>query len=120
MKKYELVYLDTCSSCYFQGFNKPVIQVPVDGLTTIEQVKDYLVSYWATEHIEDLDNEAYQDAVLEYFTDLFIANQTKFPNSTVEDMMASFWNMNLEVAKEDDKEDWDVYSFFGLVEIEND
>jgi len=116
--EYELVYLGTCNSQYFGGYHSPVVQVMVDGCSTVGDVRDQLLDiYTATDHIEELDVEAYEKAVLEYFTDLFITNKNKFPDSSVEEMMDAFWNINLEIPEDDEEDEWDVYSFFGLKTI---
>jgi nucleoid-associated protein YejK len=120
MKTYELKYIETCLSDYFSGYGKPVIQVPVDGNTTVEQVKDYLLSYWATEHIEELETESYEKAVLEYMTDICTYAVGKVLSlEDIGKVMAKKWDSTLPIYEtEEDYDEGEIYSYFALVEIE--
>lgn len=112
---YELNYFQTCLSDYFTGSHKPVVQVPVDGTTTLENLKDMLLDYQATEHLEDLDTESYNQAVLDYFTSIWESGKWK----TVEDMMEELWDGSLPVFEnEEDYDEGCVYSYFILEELE--
>lgn len=74
---YQLNYLCTCTTSYFQGSSKPVVQVLVDENSTFQDIKSNLLEHIATCHLEDLDVEAYERAVNEFFKDFtFIATTT--------------------------------------------
>jgi len=61
MPKYSLCQLDVCTSDYFRGYHNDVIQVVVDGNSTYQMIKeDCLDIYSATDHIENLDVDAYK------------------------------------------------------------
>ena len=64
----ELQYLDLCLPDYFSGHHCPVIQIPVDSTTTVNDVRLALLESDCTDHIqEDFDPEEYKQAVCEYF-----------------------------------------------------
>jgi hypothetical protein len=96
---YSLSHIDTCSSDYFSGHHLPVVQVLVDENSTYKDIKDGLLSYWATDHIEDLDTEAYELAVnelFESFTTLdYVPDTLAYVGGSMED---------------DDM--WDLYMYF--------
>jgi len=69
---YEINHVETSTPSYFSGSHNPVIQVPVTNKSTYQEVKDYLLSYEATEHLEDdlYDKESYQEYVNKLFQGL--------------------------------------------------
>jgi hypothetical protein len=95
---YSLSHIDTCSSDYFSGHHLPVVQVLVDENSTYQDIKDGLLSYWATDHIEDLDTEAYELAVNELFENFTSLDY-------VPDTLAY-------VGGSMEEEDWDLYMYF--------
>jgi hypothetical protein len=95
---YSLSHIDTCSSDYFSGHHLPVVQVLVDENSTYQNIKDGLLSYWATDHIEDLDIEAYELAVNELFENFTSLDY-------VPDTLAY-------VGGSMEEEDWDLYMYF--------
>ncbi|CAB4168868.1 hypothetical protein UFOVP1516_39 [uncultured Caudovirales phage] len=105
-KKYVLRYLDTCTSDYFRGYHNDVVQVVVDGATTLQDIKDMMLDvYWSTDHIEDLDDAAYKLAVEELFRS--VSN------------MEELYDYSIEVCPEGE-ELWEYcYAFFGLDTVED-
>lgn len=100
--RYLLSHVDTCTSDYFCGYgsDREVIQVLVDENSTYQAIKSGLLSSQATDHIDELDTEAYETAVNELF-----ANFTTL--DYVPDTLAYVGSMV-------DEEDWDLYMFFTL------
>lgn len=94
---YSLSHLDTCTSDYFSGHHLPVAQVLVDENSTYQDIKNSLLSYWATDHIEELDTEAYETAVNELFENFTSLDY-------VPDSLADVGSM--------EEEDWDLYMYF--------
>jgi hypothetical protein len=107
-KKYFLHHLDTCTGDYFRGYHNDVVQVIVEGATTYQDIKDMLLDVsWSTEHIEDLDDDAYKLAVEVLF-------------EGVEDMTVVLDN-SIEVCPEDEVDMWEpCYIFFGLDTVDED
>ena len=105
-KKYFLHHLDTCTPDYFRGYHNDVVQIAVDGNTTYQDIKDMMLDVsWSTEHIEDLDEDAYKLAVEELF-------------ETVRHMNYLF-DGSIEVCPEDE-DLWETcYIFFGLDTVED-
>lgn len=101
--RYILSHVDTCTSDYFCGYgsDREVIQVLVDETSTYQDIKDGILTWQARDHIEDLDVEAYTEAVMELFKDI------KFPATTIPKVLQGVGSM-------EDKEDWDLYMFFTL------
>lgn len=95
---YSLHHLDTCTTDYFSGHHLPVAQVLVDENSTYQTIKDGLLSYWATDHIEELDTEAYELAVHELFENFTSLDY-------VPDLLADVGSM-------EDDEQWDLYMYF--------
>ena len=102
---YELSHIDTCCSDYFRGSHLPVIQVLVDENTTYLDIKIALLDvYSATDHIENLNTDAYVEAVhslFHHFTTL----------AYVPEILYNVGNMN-------DFPEWDLYMYFVLEEVE--
>ena len=100
--RYLLSHVATCTSDYFCGYgsDREVVQVLVDEVSTYQEVKDSLLNWQAHDHIEDLDVEAYTEAVMELFsnfTDLY----------HIPDVLAN-------LGSAEDEEGWDLYMFFTL------
>lgn len=114
---YSLSHIDTCSSDYFSGHHLPVAQVLVDENSTYQNIKDGLLSYYATEHIEDLDTEAYERAVNELFEEVasvyaeslnefkVYLKEKPFPVTTVPLILKGVGSM-------EEQDEWDLYMFF--------
>jgi len=96
---YQLNYLCTCTTDYFQGSSKPVVQVLVDENSTFQDIKSNLLEYIATCHLEDLDVEAYESAV-----DSFFANKL-FMATTIPVQLKGVGSM-------EDDDMWDLYIYF--------
>lgn len=96
--RYSLSHIDTCTTDYFPGHHLPVAQVLVDENSTYQDIKNGLLSYWATDHIEDLDVDAYETAVNELFENFTSLDY-------VPDTLA-------EVGSMEDDEQWDLYMYF--------
>ena len=63
-----LLYVDTCLSDYFGGHHLPIVQVPVTSTTTYQQLQDMLLcTYMCIDHLDDVDEEEYKNAVYKYF-----------------------------------------------------
>ena len=107
---YILHHIDTCLPDYFCGNHNPVIQIAVYPDSTYQTIKDDLLDiYQATDHIEDLDVDAYKIAVNEAFQGVDDMNATP---------KACLW---IESYNEDDNSDYceSVYMFFALETIED-
>lgn len=103
--KYNISHIDTCNSQYFGGHHLPVVQVLVDGNTTYKDIKESLLDiYTSTDHIEDLDEEAYKEAVEELF-----ANFTTL--DYVPDSLYGIGSM-------DGEDEWDCYMYFVVESVE--
>ena len=64
----ELSYMETCLPDYHAGHHLPVVQVPVTCTTTFQELKDMLSdTYMCIDHLEDVDSDAYLQAVTDYF-----------------------------------------------------
>jgi len=64
----ELSYMETCLPDYHAGHHLPVVQVPVTCTTTFQELKDMLSNtYMCIDHLEDVDSDAYLQAVTDYF-----------------------------------------------------
>lgn len=96
--RYSISHIDTCNTDYFSGHHLPVAQVLVDENSTYQDIKNGLLSYWATDHIEDLDVDAYETAVNELFENFTTLDY-------VPDTLA-------EVGSMEDDEQWDLYMYF--------
>ncbi|MFA6198906.1 MAG: hypothetical protein WC679_00700 [Bacteroidales bacterium] len=70
--KYELNNIAICLPDYFSGSSKPVVQVPVTNKTTYREVKELLLSWEAFDHIEELDDNEYEQAVEELFANIVL------------------------------------------------
>lgn len=104
--KYTLRHLDTCTSDYFAGSHNKTIQVPLHSKSTYLEIKNYLGSYEATEHLDELDDMLYEQAI----EDLFYGIKLKeIPKCTryIED-----------VTDEDSDYVETVYMFFDIIEEE--
>ena len=97
--RYELNYLCTCTTDYFQGSSKPVVQVLVDENTTFQDIESKLLDYIATCHLEDLDTEAYEKAVSTYFEGV------SFPATTIPRQLKGVGSM-------EECDEWDLYMYF--------
>ena len=104
--RYSLPHIDTCNTDYFRGHHLPVAQVLVDENSTYQDIKNGLLSYWATDHIEDLDVDAYETAVNELFENFTSLDY-------VPDTLA-------EVGSMEDDEQWDLYMYFTLETVGED
>lgn len=96
--RYSISHIDTCTADYFSGHHLPVAQVLVDENSTYKDIKEGLLSYWATDHIEDLDTEAYETAVNELFENFTTLDY-------VPDTLADVGSM-------EDDDMWDLYMYF--------
>lgn len=107
-RKYEIYHIDTCTPSYFSGHHLPVIQVPVTRGTTYQDIKDYMLSYEATEHLEDtIDYEAYRQAV-EVLFDLSVDDLSDVPTTCG----------MIDPVDDEDGYSEGVYFFFDLEECE--
>jgi hypothetical protein len=96
---YQLNYLCTCTTDYFQGSPKPVVQVLVDENSTFQDIQSNLLEYIATCHLEDLDTEAYEKAINAYFDNIpFMA--TRIPEQLK------------GVGSMEEYDEWDLYMYF--------
>jgi hypothetical protein len=105
---YQLNYFCTCTTDYFQGSSKPVVQVLVDENSTFQDIQSNLLEYIATCHLEDLDVEAYEKAVNAYFDNIpFMA--TRIPEQLK------------GVGSMEEQDEWDLYMYFTVETLgEND
>lgn len=113
--KYKLVYLGTCNSDYFPESNLPVVQVEVDGTTTVGMLKERLLSY-----------ETFEPAISNL--DLDTLNQLYIVFTAYKQAVEDFWQEHALVAKAvfdsklglnlDEREDYDVYAYFGIEEVD--
>lgn len=107
----KLQYYETCNSQYHRGHHMPVVQVMVDGETTVGAVREALLDNFAYAHLEesllksDGHYEAYREAVDECFADII-----------TDGFIDNLWDRSLGVPEED-QEDWDCYSYFVLTEL---
>lgn len=109
MPKYSLCQLDVCTSDYFGGYHGSTLQVAIDGNSTYQSIKDDCLDiYWATDHIEDMDVEAYKEAVEECF-------------KNVPDMSAIF-NASIEICPENEEYscNWKTCWLFLGLDVEDD
>jgi hypothetical protein len=103
--KYHLSNVAICNSQYFGGHHLPVVQVLVDENTTYQQVKDSLLDvYSSTDHIEDIDTEAYVQAVEGLFSNF----------ETLDYVPDSFY----DIGSFEDNEEHDVYMYFVVETVE--
>lgn len=103
--KYNLVNVDICNSQYFGGHHLPVVQVLVDENTTYQQIKNALLDvYSSTDHIEDIDIEAYVQAVEDLFSNF----------TTLDYVPDGFYG----IGSFEDDEEHDVYMYFVVETIE--
>lgn len=104
---YQLNYLCTCTTDYFQGSSKPVVQVLVDENSTFQDIQSNLLEYIATCHLEDLDTEAYEKALNDYFDNIpFMA--TRIPEQLK------------GVGSMEEHDEWDLYMYFTLETVGED
>ena len=68
--KYELSNVAVCLPDFFSGSQLSVVQVPVLNTTTYGKVKEMLLNWTNTDHIEELDFEQYNVAVEELFANI--------------------------------------------------
>jgi hypothetical protein len=111
---YQLNYLCTCTTDYFQGSSKPIVQVLVDENSTFQDIKANLLEYIATCHLEDLDAEAYERAVNEFF----IAIENKYKSKLriqppIPEVLESVGSM-------EEQDEWDLYMYFTLETVGED
>lgn len=108
MTKYNLTCMAICNSQYFGGHHLPVVQVLVDEDTTYKDIKDSLLDiYTSTDHIEDLDVEAYKAAVEELFVNFTTLDY-------VPDSLYYIGSMD----DAENNEEWDCYMYFIVEEVE--
>jgi hypothetical protein len=104
---YQLNYLCTCTTDYFQGSSKPVVQVLVDENSTYQDIKSNLLEYIATCHLEDLDIEAYELAVNDLFKNFtFLA--TRVPEQLI------------NIGSMEEQDEWNLYMYFTLETVGED
>jgi hypothetical protein len=95
--KTEILYLDCCTSDYFQGFSGEVLAVPVDGATTLAELK---------QGVEDDYNSSCSDPIPGFI----MALHNAFEDCPNLDKIAF---PDLDLYK--DCEDWDgCYAYFGV------
>lgn len=107
MKSYTLQYLDTCLPDYFRGYHNPVIAFPVTSKSTYGQIKEDLLYWQNTEHIDDLDDEAFNRAVESLLSLVTLSDIPKVCN-----FIPDYGDED-----EDEYEYCSSYMFFGLDEI---
>lgn len=102
---YTLSHIDTCCSDYFRGHHLPVVQVLVDENTTYQNIKIQLLDTgYVLGHLEEIDEAKYVDAVHDLFS-----NFTSL--SYVPDTLYDVGNM-------EDHDEWDLYMYFVIEEVE--
>lgn len=106
--QYKVWLADHCNSQYFRGHHLPIVQVMVDGNTTYQELKVELLNWQNSDHIDDLDWDAYQDAVDE----LFDAIKEDPSNKVFPDMEVP--------TTEEEMEEWDCFAFFAIEPIGED
>jgi len=105
---YKVWLADHCNSQYFRGHHLPVVQIMVDGNTTYQELMVELLNWQNTDHIQDLDWDAYQDAIDE----LFDAVKADPSNKVFPDMEVP--------TTEGEMEEWDVCAFFVIETVNED
>ena len=86
-KQITVSFYDTCLPDYFEGHYKPILQCPVDGNTTREQLYNGLLSELAEGVIDwqieqnNLDYDAIRDAIKDciFWNDNYNDNDIVFP-----------------------------------------
>jgi hypothetical protein len=96
----KIIYLDTCTSDYFQGFSGEVISCPVYKESTLQDVKEGL-------------EEDYNSNMGEEVGGFSMALDNLFSNHE-ENMDAPFSNA-LDNSVHDENDNESVYAYFGIV-----
>ncbi|MFA6201274.1 MAG: hypothetical protein WC679_12810 [Bacteroidales bacterium] len=105
--KYDLTNIDLCNSQYFRGHHLPVVQVLVDENTTYKDVKLALLdTYSSIDHLEDIDTEAYVEAVNAFFENF----------TSLDYVPDSF----CDIGSAEENEEHDVYMYFVIETVEED
>ena len=106
--QYEIDLVDVCGSQYFRGHHKLCFQLLVTGYTTYKELKVDMLDWQNNEHIENLDWDAYQTAVDDFF-------------SVVKCDMSERVFPTLDAPLTDEEaEEWDCYAFFTIDTGEDD
>ena len=85
MSKYIAIYLDCCLSDYFQGFDGPVLNVPVDNKSTygelcgdlLRELQVYDSGYYEAGLGEPFDWEAAENAIIQLFSGVGVAQKVE-------------------------------------------
>lgn len=113
--KYVAIYLDCCLSDFFQGFDGPVLNVPVDNETTygelqgdlLRELQGYDACYYEASLGEPFDWDAAQAAIVSLFNEA-CAND-KVAEAKYADRYQSEHDWRVAVSKEETKlgyDDW--------------
>lgn len=114
--KYNLVYLGTCNSQYFQGSYLPVVQVLVDGTTTLGSLREQLEEYVNFEVCEySLTESDYNGNMLDRFALYLTAVQDFWLERQLDN--SKLLNENLEIPVGEEEDEWDCYCYFGIEEV---
>jgi len=104
---YSLSHIDTCCSDYFRGHHLPVVQVLVDENTTYDDIKISLLdTYWSIGHLEDIDADAYVEAVHALFANFQTLDY-------VPDVLYNVGSINPLT------DGWDLYMYFVIEEVDD-
>ena len=110
---YELSLLSIVPVDYFGGSHNPVIQIPMDGTTTYSQLVTELKTLCNTDHIDDLDEEKYQEAVDDFKNDILFHLQSSIPSRDLDDIVDESLPVYTEESTDDDFE----YGYYAFVEL---
>lgn len=107
MARYTIDNVDICNGSFFGGHHKPWFCILVDGTTTCNEVKEEMLDWQTTEHLEMDSWEDFVEAVDVLFNRVVDMNAPIVPTLDIHDR---------------DDEDWDdedsVRMFFTLAEEE--
>ena len=106
--QYEIDLVDVCNSQYFRGHHKLCFQLMVCGNTTYQELMVDMLNWQNTDHIEDLDWDAFQTAVDDFF-------------SVVKcDMSEKVFDFLDTPTTDEEAEEWDCYAYFTIDTGEDD
>ncbi len=100
---YEISHTDTCKSSYFTGHIKPWFSILVHNKTTYKDLKEQMLEYQTTEHLENLDIDEFKLGVKALFDGLDL--------TTVFDPSLDDYD--------DLDDDYDCYAYFTVTRIED-
>lgn len=109
MKTYNINHVSTCLPDYFSGSHHPVVQVILTNTSTYKEVKAELLDWQTSDHIDDLDFDAYKQAIEVMFANVTLDEVIDPSLDELEDDCCDYVHMFFVVEENEEEEVNDVY-----------